>query len=175
MQAAKTQLSSTIATYAQPSIDYKKNRDDAVAVITDIKATYTSALACYQAKVDAGKNNFSNIQISQTNIALAAIAGINETIKNIVDPKIASLSKLALDAGSRSTGLTDIQNQIDNAADVKTLSLISQQYTSLIQGKTLTTTVDVQNSKNDLDAVRADSAGLKQDATTKLQSCISNI
>ena len=90
-------------------------------------------------------------------MALAAIEGINQTIKNIINPKIESLNNLAIEAGTRSTGLTDIQNQINNASDVTTLNQISQQFTSTIQSKSFTSPIDVQNSRNDLDAVKADS------------------
>lgn len=160
----KAELLKNIDTYKNNTSEYKRNRDDALNIMLDIKNNYEAAKSCYQTKI-----NLATAGDQQR--AQARINEIDSIINTQVSPRSSSLLSSAQDADYRMTTLQDIQTKANAAITLNDLNEPSQKYAGLIQSNSLTTAIDIQKSRDDLEQVRSTSAGLKQDAVRKMQQC----
>lgn len=159
IQKLKTELIKNVDTYKQNTMEFKKNRDATLKILVDIKTNYTSAQACYTAK-GAG---YSLYQYK--------VKEIDTILTSKVLPKLAQLTTWATDADNRLKTLQDIQDQATAAKTLNDLNSPSQKYADMLQSRSLVTSVDLQQSKDDLRDVEKDSRNLENDAEGEVRAC----
>ncbi len=149
VQNIKTELNKNLATAKKNILEYKQYTDESLAIMLDIKNNYDAAKACYQAKIDANKNNNdlrSNSTVQQAKNAIAQIDSILKTIQ-------------------------DIEAKVAAAKTANDLRSPTEDFSGIIQAGGISNAADVIKAKDDLETIKKDSVELKQDALRHLQTC----
>lgn len=166
--SVKNQLIDTVKGNKQNSFTLRQNRDEAVKVMGNVKATFDQARTCYAAKLDtANKNKYTGaVQIAQT-----AITDIDSTLLRSVTPRLLELFKLSEEANSELNTLNTIEAQANAAKTLGDLKGPSNTLNKLLQDEGLSGAEDLSKSIVDLTNVKDESVPLLQDAQRKLQMC----
>jgi hypothetical protein len=167
LQKIKSELIANTDAYKANTVEYKKNRDDALNIMLDVKNSYTNAKACYTAQI---KNTLGN-QVGKVQNAQNEISQIDSTLSTTVDPRTLNLLTLAKEADARLKTLTDIQDQANAAKTLNDISGPSQKYATILASGQVTTGLELSNSRTDLENIQNQSASLKLDANRRWQMC----
>lgn len=168
-QKTKTELITNISVYKKNAIEYKKNRDDALNILLDIKNAYDAAKACYNTKINANPPVLKPFSLNE---AKGKVAEIDNVIAVYgIATKALDLLTLAQSADAQLKSLQDIEDKVNAAKGLNDLNGPSQEYGALLSAQKLVTPTDIQRSKQDLDTARAQVGELKNDAMRRLQAC----
>ncbi|MDO8430478.1 MAG: hypothetical protein Q7S72_00600, partial [Candidatus Taylorbacteria bacterium] len=165
LQSTKAELLKNTGMYKKNTLEYKKYRDEALAIMLSIKNGYDSAKACYVTKQTSQPRN-RNSQNAQ-----AAILEIDSILSTKVTAKTLNLFTAAKEADDRLKVLQDIENAANAAKTLNDLNAPSQKYSQMIQGRELITVIDIQKAKEELELIKTESYDLQQDALRKVQAC----
>lgn len=168
VQNIKNELTKNLATYKANATEYRQYRNDALNLMLDVKNTYDSAKACYNAKINS---NPPLIKPYNIGVAQSRITDIDNILTSSIALKTVNLLTLAQNADANLKTLQEIEDKANAAQTLNDLNTPSQLYSQLLSSRSLITAVDIQKAKADLEAVRIESAGLKNDANRKVQEC----
>lgn len=168
VQNIKNELTKNLATYKANATEYRQYRNEALNLMLDVKNTYDSAKACYNTKINS---NPPLIKPYNIGVAQSRITDIDNILTSSIALKTVNLLTLAQNADANLKTLQEIEDKANAAQTLNDLNTPSQLYSQLLSSRSLITAVDIQKAKADLEAVRIESAGLKNDANRKVQEC----
>ncbi len=168
VQNIKSELTRNLATYKANTTEYRQYRNEALNLMLDVKNTYDAAKACYNTKINS---NPPLIKPYNIGVAQSRITDIDNILTSSIALKTVNLLTLAQNADASLKTLQEIEDKANAAQTLNDLNTPSQLYSQLLSSRSLITAVDIQKAKADLEAVKIESAGLKNDANRKVQEC----
>ena len=164
----KAEILKNMTTYLDNTLQYKNNKNQSLNLMLDVKNSYELAKSCYAGKISSSNPPLSS---SQASFAQSKITEIDSIINTKVAPPATKLLTEAQEADARYATLKKIETDVNAAKTTNDLNIPSQQYSQMIQNRTLTSASDIANSQQELDDTKIVIDPMKTDAGRKLQEC----
>lgn len=146
---------------APDALEYSTLRQEGLAVLEAEKNIYTTALACFMAKPEAGTDP----------TIISYITRINETLNKTVNPDIDTYKAKNIEAGQVADTIQRIKDTVNSATSTLTLQAASSDFSDLIHSKTVITPIDLRDARVDLDNAKNIATAWHQDAMIYQLAC----
>lgn len=150
-----------IAAAAEVEQEYFDTVSAALTGVQQTKTAYTTAIACYQIKVNT----------SNSALALQRIQNASTTISTILNPQIATLTTLKQKSQAALNEYDALIERMEASETQDEVLQIHAEFTALISSGRVHTTADLESLKNDVLAASASLSILSTDARAQLTEC----
>ncbi|MES3031446.1 MAG: hypothetical protein V4697_03480 [Patescibacteria group bacterium] len=168
VKVAQKEILNGVDKYIKDTTDYKKWKDESKAIVLDMKNVYDATRACYTTRIASSTPPLSASQVA---FAQTKIQELEAYLSTNVAPVATPILTSAQEADAKLATLLDIKQKATDAQTYDEILGPSSQYGQMIQSRTLITTLDIKDAREEVKDVRRDVAPLKTDATARLAAC----